>query len=51
MKTFMTCKRILLKMGNVSDESCKENQNTNLYAITFFFPKIVPFLTQSRKIR
>jgi hypothetical protein len=39
LRTFMTCRRILLTMGNVSDESCRENQNKNLYAITFFSPE------------
>jgi hypothetical protein len=35
--TFMIISRsILLKMRNVSDKSCRENQNTHLRSITFF---------------
>jgi len=35
---------ILLIMRNLSDKSCRENQN-----ISFIFPKIVPFMRQSGK--
>jgi len=31
-------------MRNVSEESCKENQNTLFVLSNFFFPKIVPFM-------
>jgi len=30
-------------MRNVSDKSCKENQNTH-FVFSNFFPKIVPFM-------
>jgi hypothetical protein len=39
-RTFMTSRLILLIMRNVSDISCRENQNTPFFK--FFFPKIVP---------
>ena len=42
--TFMTLsRRILLKIGNVSEESCTENQNTH-FRLNNFIPKIVPFM-------
>jgi len=42
--TFMVISRlILLRMRNVSDESCGENQNTHLI-FKNVFPKIVPFI-------
>jgi len=32
-------------MRNVSDKSCRENQNTHfVFSVTFFFFKIVPFM-------
>jgi len=34
---------ILLRMGNISDKSYRENQNTQFILISFF-PKIVPFM-------
>ena len=34
----------LLRMRNVSYESCRENQNTHFWSIVFFFSKIVPFV-------
>jgi len=30
-------------MRNISDENCRENQNTN-FIFNIFFPKIVPFV-------
>jgi hypothetical protein len=36
--------RICLKMRNVADKSCTENQNTHCMCNNFF-PKIVPFMT------
>jgi hypothetical protein len=35
---------ILLKMRNIWDKSCRENQNTNFEFNNFFFSKIVPFM-------
>jgi hypothetical protein len=36
--TFLTISRLsLLRMKNVSDESCRENQNTHFMLINFFF--------------
>jgi hypothetical protein len=41
---FMIISRsILLRMRNVSDKSCRENQNTH-FCFLSFFPKIVPFV-------
>jgi len=34
---------ILLRTRNVSDKSCRENQNTH-FVFCDFFPKIVPFM-------
>jgi len=34
---------VLLRMRNVSDKSCTENQNTH-FVFSNFFPKIVPFM-------
>ena len=48
----MTISRyILLRMTNVSNESCRINQNTHFITNNFFFllPKIVPFMTKCRK--
>ena len=36
-------RKILLKMENVSDEICKENQNTN-FVISNILSKIVPYM-------
>ena len=42
--TFKTISRsILLRMRNVLDKSCTENQNTH-FRFNDFFPKIVPFM-------
>jgi hypothetical protein len=41
---FMIISRsIFLRMGNIPDESCRENQNT-YFMFSNFFPKIVPFM-------
>jgi len=40
---------ILLRMGNVSDRSYRENQNTHFTFINFF-PKVVPFMRYRGKI-
>jgi len=34
---------ILLRMRNISDKSCRENQNTH-FVFSDFFPNIVPFM-------
>jgi len=40
-----------LRMRNVSDKSCRENQNTHcMCSLTFFFSKIAPFMTKHIKI-
>jgi len=43
---FILSRSLLLRMRNVSDERCRENQNTHFmyYNVFFFFPKIVPFM-------
>jgi hypothetical protein len=42
--TFMIIFRlILLRMRNVSDKSCRENQNTR-FVYNNFFPKVLPFV-------
>jgi hypothetical protein len=38
--TFMISRSLLLRTRNVSGKSCRENQNTILYSITFFFRKL-----------
>jgi len=37
--TFVIYHRILLRMRNVWDESCRENQNTYFVCINFFYQK------------
>jgi len=39
---------ILLRMGNVSDKSYRENHNTDFMFINFFFPKTVPFMGRGK---
>ena len=34
---------VLLKMKNISDKSCRENQNAH-FIFSNVFPKIVPFM-------
>jgi len=41
---------ILLIMRNVSDKSCRDNQNTHFMVNTLFFPIIVPFMKQCGKV-
>jgi hypothetical protein len=36
---------VSLKLRNVSDKSCNENDNTN-FLLNIMFPKIVAFVTQ-----
>jgi len=38
---FITSRSILLRMRNVSDKSCRENQNTHFMS-NIFLSKIVP---------
>ena len=40
---FYLSRSFLLRMRNISDENCRENQNTN-FIFNIFFPKIVPFV-------
>jgi hypothetical protein len=50
--TFMTIsRRILLRMRNVSNKSCRGNQNTFYAQQLFFLPKIVPFVIMSKNTR
>jgi hypothetical protein len=45
VSTFVTISRwILLRMRNVSNKSCRENQNT-YFMFSNFFPRVVPFMT------
>jgi len=39
---FITCHSILFRMRNVSDKSCRENQNTH-----FVFRTLGPFFSQN----
>jgi hypothetical protein len=49
--TVMTISRwIFLRMRNVSDKSCTENQNTHFMFNNFFYPKIVPLMRWRGKI-
>jgi hypothetical protein len=41
----------LLRIRNVSDKSCRENQNTHFTSNRFFFFTILPFMKRSGKIR
>jgi hypothetical protein len=41
--TLMISRSIVLMMRNVSDKSCRENQNTH-FMFNNFFSKIVPFM-------
>jgi hypothetical protein len=41
MCVFMICRRTVLRIRNVSDRNCRENQNTH-FVLSNFFPKIVP---------
>ena len=43
MKTDIISLSVLVRMRNVSDKSCRENQNTH-FVFSDFFPKIVPFM-------
>jgi hypothetical protein len=45
----LTSGSVLRRMRNVSDISCRENQNTHLMLNKFFFLKIVPFLDNAEK--
>ena len=50
VRTFVVLSRLfLLKMRNVSDESCRENQNTH-FMFNSIFPKIVPFTKYCGKV-
>ena len=43
--TFMIISRsIVLRMRNISDKICRENQNTHFKFNVFFFSKILPFM-------
>jgi hypothetical protein len=41
---------ILLRMGNLSDKSCSENQNRHFMFNNFVYPKRVPFMIQCGKM-
>jgi len=41
---FIISRSVLLRMRNVSDKSCTENQNTHFVFSNIFFSKIVPFM-------
>jgi len=43
LRAFLVSRWILLRMRNVSDKSCTENQNTCIIFNTFT-PTIVPFM-------
>jgi len=48
--TFLIISRsVLLRMRNVSDKRCTENQNTH-FVFSNIFPKIVPFMRKCGKI-
>jgi hypothetical protein len=43
-------RQFFLRMRNVFDKSCRENQNTNFMSHTFF-SKIAPFMRKCRKMQ
>ena len=45
----ITSRSVLLRIRNVSDKSCRENQNTH-FEFNIFLPKIVPFMKKCGKI-
>ena len=47
--THTTVSRIIIRIKNVSDESCTENQNTH-FIFSNLFPRIVPFMSWCGKI-
>ena len=52
MKTtifLIICLSVFLSMRNVSDENCRENQNTHFVFNNFFVSNIVPFLDNVEK--
>ena len=43
-RTFLIISRsVILRVRNVSDKSCRENQNAH-FMFNHFFPKIMPFM-------
>jgi hypothetical protein len=43
--TFLIMSRsVLLRVRNVTDKSCRENQNKHFRFLSFFYHKIVPFM-------
>jgi hypothetical protein len=49
--TFLAISRsFLLRMRNVADKTCRENQNTHFVLSNLFFSKIVPFMRQYEEI-
>ena len=46
---FIISRSFLLRMRNVSDNSCRENQNTHFLFSNLFFPKIMPFMRKCGK--
>ena len=44
-----TSRSVLLRMRNVSDISCRENQNAHFMLNNIFFSKILPFLDNVEK--
>jgi len=47
MKTstfFIVSRLFLLRMRNVSDKSCRENENTHFMFSILFFSKILPYM-------
>jgi hypothetical protein len=46
---FIISRSFLLRMRNISDKSCRENQNTHFVFSNFFFLKIVPFVRKCGK--
>jgi hypothetical protein len=47
---FIISRSVLLRMRNVSDKSCRENQTHTLCSVSFFFSKIVQFMRKCGKI-
>ena len=45
----MICSSVLLRMKNISDKGCRENQNTS-FVFSYLFSKIVPFTRKRGKI-
>jgi len=49
MYIFIISRSVFIRMKNISDKICRENQNTH-FILSLFFPEILQFARQCRKI-